>query len=387
MPTHNTKTAPALRKVEIRNYRCIAESDVDLQRLNFLVGPNGSGKSSFLDAIKFIAEALALGPEAAVRKRGGIWDLQRRDAPPGDGLSILLHGTVNSGEPLRYRVRLTTSPDYDTLVIAEEECSIGDDPARSFRRGTGSSIFPSDYPFEPLGDRLALTTLSGTQGFRPAYDLLAWMEVYDLSPATMALPQRGPVDDALGRAGENAALVWFGLPEATRTRIQDFMRDIVPGLVEIEKYNVGGYETIGFRFDKLPGGALPLRASMASDGTLRALGILLALFQSSERAPLVVGLEEPENAIHPAAERVLLRAMREAAECRQLLISSHNPDLLDDPDIEERSVIAVGRVGGATRIGPIDKPGREALKKRMFTVGELLRMEQLRVEGARRSSK
>jgi AAA15 family ATPase/GTPase len=41
---------PMITRVRLRNYRSIAECDVQLGPLTILVGPNGSGKRNFLCA-------------------------------------------------------------------------------------------------------------------------------------------------------------------------------------------------------------------------------------------------------------------------------------------------------------------------------------------------
>jgi predicted ATPase len=119
-----------------------------------------------------------------------------------------------------------------------------------------------------------------------------------------------------------------------------------------------------------------------SDGTLRAFGILLAVFQAaSERPgsspPLLIGLEEPEMALHPAAAGVLLSALREGARHCQILVTSHSPDLLDNSDISTDSLLAVDNQDGLTRIGPLDAADRAVLRDKLFTPGELLRQNQL----------
>ncbi|MFZ4849380.1 MAG: AAA family ATPase, partial [Caldilinea sp.] len=118
-----------------------------------------------------------------------------------------------------------------------------------------------------------------------------------------------------------------------------------------------------------------------SDGTLRAFGILLAIFQSgvmqNSQQPLVIGLEEPEMALHPAAASTLLAALREASHTVQILVTSHSPDLLDNPDIPVESLLAVENEDSLTRIGPIDPAGRIVLREKRFTPGELLRQNQL----------
>src|SRR6059058_3995860 len=50
--------ATFLTRVVLENYKSIAHCDVRLGPLNYLVGPNGAGKSNFLDAIRFVADAL-----------------------------------------------------------------------------------------------------------------------------------------------------------------------------------------------------------------------------------------------------------------------------------------------------------------------------------------
>ena len=104
-----------------------------------------------------------------------------------------------------------------------------------------------------------------------------------------------------------------------------------------------------------------------SDGTLRVLGILVALFQgshNSKKRVLLVGIEEPEIALHPAAAGVLLGGLQDAADKTQIIISSHSPDLLDDKNLDPESILAV-------------EAGRSAVRDRLYTTGELLRLNQL----------
>jgi predicted ATPase len=118
-----------------------------------------------------------------------------------------------------------------------------------------------------------------------------------------------------------------------------------------------------------------------SDGTLRALGILVALFQSQgSSVPSVplVGIEEPEVALHPAAVGALLDALREASESTQVIVTTHSPDLLDFADPDKELLLAVYAEKGETQIAPVDEASRKAVRDRLYTPGELLRMDQLR---------
>src|SRR5215210_4107750 len=67
-----------LTRVVLENYKSIARCDVPLGSLTFLVGANGSGKSNFLDALRFVADALRSSLDHALRDRGGIKQVRRR---------------------------------------------------------------------------------------------------------------------------------------------------------------------------------------------------------------------------------------------------------------------------------------------------------------------
>jgi predicted ATPase len=117
-----------------------------------------------------------------------------------------------------------------------------------------------------------------------------------------------------------------------------------------------------------------------SDGTLRALGVLVALFQQGSgpwtHLPLVA-IEEPEVALHPAAAGVLLDALRAASANTQVIVTSHSPDLLDDPSVGADEILAVMAKDGDTEIGPLNDAARSALRDNLLTAGELLRQNQL----------
>ena len=91
----------------------------------------------------------------------------------------------------------------------------------------------------------------------------------------------------------------------------------------------------------------------------------------------MVGIEEPEVALHPAASGILLDSLRDASGKTQVVVTSHSPDLLDDEDLETESILAVVSESGVTKVGPLDETGKSALRDRLYTAGELLRLNQL----------
>ena len=73
----------------------------------------------------------------------------------------------------------------------------------------------------------------------------------------------------------------------------------------------------------------------------------------------------------------MLDALREATDKTQIIITSHSPDLLDDKDLDPESILAVEARDGTTTIAGVDKAGRSVLRDRLYTIGELLRIDQL----------
>jgi hypothetical protein len=117
----------------------------------------------------------------------------------------------------------------------------------------------------------------------------------------------------------------------------------------------------------------PVRFRRHSAGS----GVLVALFADTGHTLSTIGIEEPGSALHPAAAGVLLDALRDASERRQVIITSHSPDLLDRDDFQSEELCAVRSVGGETRIGPLDTAGAMAMREHLYTPGELLRTDQL----------
>lgn len=376
-----------IKRVAIRNYKSIAACRLELGALTFMVGPNGAGKSNFLDALRFVSDALRSSLDHALRDRGTIKEVRRRSGGHPNHFAIRIDFVLPNNQSGHYAFRVGAKPGGG-YEVQDEECSIGPADAiglTNIYRVKSGKLIESTVSLMPaiLSDRLFLVAASGSPEFRPVFDALSRIEVYNLNPKEIAAMQKPDPGQILRRDGSNAASVYHQLPPAIREMVREHLARIVPGIEDAEPKTLGSQETIEFR-QVVKGQPHPWRflASAMSDGTLRAFGILVAAFQaaggrSDGMPPLMIGLEEPEIALHPAAAGVLLSALREGARHCQTIVTSHSPDLLDNPDIPAESLLAVNNDGGLTRIGPIDEAGRQMLRDRLFTPGELLRQNQL----------
>jgi len=376
-----------LSRVVLKNYKSIAGCSVKLGPLSLLVGPNGAGKSNFLDALRFVADALNASLDHALRERGGIAQVRRRSSGHSAHFGIRLEFTLPNGCSGHYAFRLGPLPSGGSEV-QQEECRICD-PALSngwfyhVDRGRVTKSQPAIVP-AAASDRLFLVAASGLPEFRALYDALSRMGFYHLNPDEIRQLQSSDTGETLLRDGRNLASVLDALSRdspSTKNRVVEFLSNVVPEIVDVTVKRLGNRETLEFHQRVHPeGGTWRFLAENMSDGTLRALGVLTALLQSTDggarRVPLV-GIDEPEMAVHPGAAGVLRDAMRVAAQMTQVVVTSHSPDLLDDKDISGDWVFSVVSEDSETKIGPLNEADRSLMRDRLFTAGELLRQGQL----------
>lgn len=386
---------PFLRKLSIRNYKSIAACQVSLKALTILVGRNGSGKSNFLDAVRFVTDALLTSLDHALKSRGGIGDVRRRSTGHPINFAIKLEVALSDYRLATYGFEIAAR-EKGGFAVRSELLDIRDSSNRvaaQYRREERTvSAFVQGSPVEVLppviADRLYLVTAAGLPQFRPAYDALLAMGFYNLNPESMKEVQSPAAGEILQSDGSNIASVIARLTSEqpnTFERIKTYLASIIPGIENVERIPLGPRETIQF-FQKVQGSQYPWRfyASSMSDGTLRALGALVAVtqFAGSELPIQLVGIEEPETALHPAAAGSLMEALREATSHTQVLVTSHSPDLLDQLDAERDGLLVVASENGNSRIAAPDPASVEAIRRHLYTPGEMLRMDQLQPDAS-----
>lgn len=372
-----------LTRVVLRNYKSIATCDVRLGPLTYLVGANGSGKSNFLDALHLVRDALNGSLDNALNERGGLSEVRRRSSGHPTHFGIRLEFRLTTGEQGYYAFNVGALPSGG-YEVQNEECviaGIGKGPFFRLERGQLKSTSEQTFPVV-TNDRLALVSASGLSAFRPVFDALTSMGFYNINPKLIRELQKPQDGRLLKPAGENIASVIGHLertaPEAIGT-IERYLHTVVPTIHGVKRTAVGPMESLSFQ-QGVAGAKYPWQfmAQNMSDGTLRALGVLTALFQGNrDHTPSLIGIEEPETALHPAASAALREALSQASERTQVIVTSHSPDLLDDPELDANALLSVISDEGVTKIAPLDEASRTAMRNHLFSAGELLRLNQL----------
>jgi predicted ATPase len=377
MPEH-----AKISRVVLKNYKSIRSCDVLLGPITFLVGPNGAGKSNFVEALRFLSFGLSNSLESALDNRSGFRSIIRRGASKEATVSIEASFRLEDLRTGKYLVEIGVLPD-GSASVTEEDCSVGGD---WFEVSEGT--VRSNQALMPAASRekLYLVNASGLATFEPVYRALSNVLVYNPVPDEIRgiKPTKGI--GSLNRTANNLAETIFKLktsgPERL-ARVLEYLRRINPSVLNIDTGRADDNYYLRFELDRGGGMGEEFPTQNISDGTLRALAVLVGLFQKTDRYPLtLIGLEEPEAGLHPAAASVLFDSLIEASQFHQVVVTSHSPDLLDREGIPENSLKAVEMCDGRTIIGEADEAGRAALRERLYTAGELMRMGQLRPEDA-----
>jgi len=150
---------------------------------------------------------------------------------------------------------------------------------------------------------------------------------------------------------------------------------VVKGLRKVEDKAVGQKETLQFKQDVGLKDPWTFDALNMSDGTLRVLGLLLAVFQLGKHS--LIAIEEPEATVHPAVSELVIEVLMDATNDRQVLLTTHSPDILDYKYLQDNQLRVVNLEKNRTVIAPMSAAGRQAIREQLYTPGELLRTGEL----------
>ncbi len=321
----------ALRKIELKN----------ITPLTVLLGPNGSGKSTLFDVFAFLSECFNFGLRRAWDRRGRAKELKTRGA---DGPIVIDIKYSEPNYPL-ITYHLAVNERNGGPVVAEEwlrwKRGSHGQPFRflDYKEGLGKAV-SGDAPDEqdtridiPLKspDLIAVNAL-GQFAEHPRVAALrdfitGWYVSYFSVDNTRGQPEAGP-QERLSRTGDNLANVIQFLAEQHPDRLNQIFSILRNRVPRIEKVLA----------EAMPDGRLlltikdapfdnPILARFASDGTLKMLAYLVLLYDPSP--PPFIGIEEPENFLHPRLLFGLAEECRASAQRGQLLVTTHSPFFLN----------------------------------------------------------
>ena len=331
--------------IRLENWRNFTQVDADLDRRAFLVGPNAAGKSNFLDVFRFLHDLVAVGGglQEAVRKRGGVSRLRCLAARRKSAISI--HVRVGTDQdPSQWEYELSFNQDVRSRPVIKRE---------RVARNQREILVRPDPADDADPERLTQTYIEqvyANQEFRELADFFPTVQYLHIVPQLVREPDRsvGKLNDPFG--GDFLEKI-ASAQEKTRTawlrRIRDALRVAVPQLEELELWrDARGTPHLRGKYEHWrPHGAWQ-NEDQFSDGTLRLMGLLWIALAGS--GPLL--LEEPELSLHPEVVRYIpqMFARMQRRTGRQVIVSTHSPDMLRDSAIGLDEVLLLEPSGEGT---------------------------------------
>lgn len=397
-----------IRRICIKNFKSLADVDVELGEFTVLIGKNGAGKSAFLEALEVLSwlvsspsineklsnEGVAFNDlvHLKAKTRKITWACQV-DLARDDGEPMSLWYNVILGKKRHVYI----AHEWAGLVA-----DMGKDPAEVLETGR---------PFLGRASRKLMIAQEGESALRYEAAVIAHSFLREVGDQAFLYREGFPILGGLARefAGYQHYQIWG--PEWLRSRskgkgktlsenganlasviadlksngheaykaLLEEVRSVYPWLDEIEVRHLAE-DHCGLRFLERPKPdavrRLAYQPSQVSDGFLRILA-LTALKHQRGRVP-VLGYEEPENGLHPQALRESVRRLRDiAASGTQVIVTTHSPYLLDylmeeeDGTITPELKVVARSDDGVTRILPVPKARLAKARDRGISAGEL----------------
>lgn len=387
-PTPKVSPGPArIEYLRVENYRALRNIELDdITPLTVLLGANGSGKSTVFDVFNFLSECFAVGLRKAWDARGRFKELRTRGSK-GNIVFELRYRETPDAQPATYHLEIEERASGP--VVAQEwlkwrrVASGAGAPYKilSFSNGSGF-VISGDQP-ELTDDKvrerldepemLAVSTL-GRLAKNPRVAALRrfitnWYVSYLSVDDARGQPEAG-AQERLSKTGDNLANVVQYLSEQHSDRLEAIFETLRRRIPRLEKV----------LSEPMPDGRLLLRlkdapfsdpvlARFTSDGTLKMLAYLVVL--QDPNPPQFIGVEEPENFLHPRLLPELAEECRAATERSQLLVTTHSPFFLNPLAPEEVRVLYRDSAGYTQALRVSDILGVPQFLKAGASLGQL----------------
>ena len=351
-----------LERIRVRNYRALADIELEADPINVVFGPNGAGKSTLLDALYFFRDCAIRGVELASSARshgiGILWDGAGRD----EGIMIEL-ATSHVAYRLSFSFsagRIEEFPGERLRSSSRDEDLITRNPGSSevalydTRIQQTASISLREPQKPSLGLFLEFNRGDEETGYLDR--LLHFIRFYhSRSFHLWPLKQRGSEsshETRLWDLGNNAWSVLRNLQDKQRVderydTIIRYMSRAFPDFDGIVVEQTGPGSVYASFLEK--GRRQGILASGVSDGYVHMLLLLIALFSEGKERASILLFDEPEASLHPWALTVFAEAVKTAAGSwnKQVFLATHSPVLISQ--FEPRDILVAGLKGGRAR--------------------------------------
>lgn len=348
-----SRSIPQIHALRVKNYRALRDLHLkEITPLTVFIGANGSGKSTVFDVFAFLAETFNGSLRQAWERRNRMRELRSRGST--GPISIEIKYREASDTPLiTYHLEIdevgpnpivraewlawtrgSRGKPFRFLNFADGEGDVvsGDEPDETAQRTHERLESPDLLAVNTFGQFSSHPRVSALRRF-----ITGWYLSYISANSARGVPESGP-QERLSASGDNLPNVIQYLVEQHQERFDEITSVLAHRVPRLDRVMA----------EPLPDGRLMLRvkdqpfdlpvlSKYASDGTLKLLAYLTVLYDP-DPAPFI-GIEEPENQLHPRLLFGLAEECRQASGRSQVMVTTHSPEFLNALHAKEVRVL------------------------------------------------
>jgi predicted ATPase len=329
------------------------ETKLELGNLNVLIGANQSGKSNVLDLFELLRQASERNLQTAIRERGGIDNVLSWDSEKELSIRLMLDGETDNLKGIDYDVSIVN--EFHKAIVRAERFEGIDMRSEGKKRylfsPTETELYLPVIEFGELG--LEANNRERYSSFKSFFKSITVHCYFDTT-------QKAPMRDAdfigtqisglpatrLSANGDNLTSVLYLISHDPKYRetLEEYeftLRQAFPTFRHLTFPPISQGKTIVSWADTRT--ARAISATFLSDGTLRLMCLLAALYDPNP--PALLCIDEPEVGLHPDMLRLLAAVIQKASERMQIIISTHSTDLLSFLDAPDKVIICESENG------------------------------------------
>lgn len=398
-----------IKRLEVSNFKSFKKLELNLDKFNVLIGSNASGKSNFVEIFQFLRDIQRFGLNDAISLLGGVEYFRNVNIGSEEPFSLkvvfdianpVIWGFARGKKGIKineliYEISIDFKNEeskfkilkerivYDCSFIKPEQKKGNKKTEEKEELGKGKIIisrenekinFEFNKPEEiqisekdipiPL-DFLKKEKIPDGVSILDLFDILLLsflspsspfdISIYNFDPKSSkkATPYTGKTK--LEEDGSNLSLVIRNVlqDEREKKKILNLTNNILPFLSDMKVEEIPIDQKLilktkeEYNKEYLPSFSL-------SDGTMNVIGYLIIL-NSHKNPDSTLIIEEPERNIHPFIISKLINRMKEASNAKQIIITTHNPEILKHVNMENILLVSRDKDGFSTISRPKEK--------------------------------
>ena len=413
----------AIKRIRVRNFKSFKDLEVELGKFNVLIGANASGKSNFIRIFEFLRDIVKHGLDNAISMQGGSEYLRNISIGSSEDFSLEVVSDQRSRELIRLEEKGSSEMKiYETIYkftikfnetgsgfkITEDNLTRKGKFVRLERQnrrkkekeelGEGEIILSNvkgELKIDTrLPDGLSIAKDDTFSRFLlrlrekklppkkllielplfpfilpPLEGIFGDVSIYDFDPKLpkKAVPITGKME--LEENGENLAIVLKNILEdkEKERKLSNLVRDLLPFVnkLDIEKF---ADKSLLFKLEEIYVQNQYLPSPLISDGTINITALIIALYFEQK---LLTIIEEPERNIHPSLISGVVQMLKEASQKKQIIVTTHNPEMVRHTDLESILLISRDKEGFSTISRPVEKEEVKTFLKNEIGIEEL----------------